>query len=235
LEWHRRSVDCERLDAAEHPPVAQLVLRRHGAFRSKEGLMADTQSRTHRFRVSGIAAHVREGAAAFPCQLEELAADGAFLRTGRVIEVGTTLEVDLVKPGGRKPLHLRAVVLRTVPGHDGHQPGLDVEFRMVPPDDFQRLVAWLEEMKTRAAKAPAHGSPAAAVPAVPAAVLPAASTDPVQADTGVDGSKLMLQIKGLLLEMDDLRDRLRLRDIEVDDLRRQLSTAEQLLGRRTSN
>jgi hypothetical protein len=57
----------------------------------------------------------------------------------------------------------------------------------------------------------------------------------VQADTGVDGSKLMLQIKGLLQEMDDLRDRLRLRDIEVDDLRRQLSTAEQLLGRRTSN
>jgi len=46
-------------------------------------------------------------------------------------------------------------------------------------------------------------------------------------------SKLLLQIQGLLLEMDELRDRLRLRDIEVDDLRRQLSTAEQLLGRRT--
>jgi len=45
----------------------------------------------------------------------------------------------------------------------------------------------------------------------------------------------MLQIKGLLLETDDLRDKLRLRDIEVDDLRRQLATAEQLLGRRTSS
>jgi hypothetical protein len=192
--------------------------------------MADAQSRSHRFRVSGIAAHVREGAAAFPCQLEELAADGAFLRTDRAIEVGTTLEVDLVKPAGRKPLHLRAVVLRTVPGHDGHQPGLDVEFRLVPPDDFQRLVAWLEEMKTRATKAPGQGPPAA-----PAAVLPAAPTDSVPKDTGDDRSKLMLQIKGLLLEMDDLRDRMRLRDIEIDDLRRQLSTAEQLLGRRTSS
>ena len=195
--------------------------------------MADTQSRSHRFRVSGIAAHVREGAAAFPCQLEELAADGAFLRTDRVIEVGTALEVDLVKPGGRKPLHLRAVVLRTVPGHDGHQPGLDVEFRLVPPDDFQRLVAWLEEMKSRATKAPAQAPPA--VPAAPAAVLPAATTDPLREDGGDERSKLMLQIKGLLLEMDDLRDRLRLRDIEVDDLRRQLFTAEQLLGRRTSS
>jgi len=196
--------------------------------------MADAQSRSHRFRVSGIAAHVREGAAAFPCQLEELAADGAFLRTDRAIEVGTTLEIDLVKPAGRKPLHLRAVVLRTVPGHDGHQPGLDVEFRLVPPDDFQRLVAWLEEMKTRATKAPGQGPPAA-VPAAPAAVLPAAPTDSVQKDTSDDRSKLMLQIKGLLLEMDDLRDRMRLRDIEIDDLRRQLSTAEQLLGRRTAS
>ena len=194
--------------------------------------MADAQSRSYRFRVSGIAAHVREGAAAFPCQLEELAADGAFLRTDRIIEVGTTLEVDLVKPGGRKPLHLRAVVLRTVPGHDGHQPGLEVEFRLVPPDDFQRLVAWLEEMKTRAtrtANAPTTGP----IPAAPAAVLPEPTTNPLREEGGDERSKLMLQIKGLLLEMDDLRDRLRLRDIEVDDLRRQLFTAEQLLGRRT--
>jgi hypothetical protein len=43
---------------------------------------------------------------------------------------------------------------------------------------------------------------------------------------------MMLQIKGLLLEMDDLRDQMRLRDVEVEELRRQLATAEQLLGRR---
>jgi hypothetical protein len=106
-----------------------------------------------------------------------------------------------------------------------------VEFRLVAPDDFQRLVAWLEEMKSRATKAPAQAPPA--VPAAPAAVLPTATTDPLRVDGGDERSKLMLQIKGLLLEMDDLRDRLRLRDIEVDDLRRQLFTAEQLLGRRT--
>ncbi len=66
-------------------------------------------------------------------------------------------------------------------------------------------------------------------------MLPVAPTDPVQEDAGDERSELMLQIKGLLLEMDDLRDRLQLRDIEVDDLRRQLFTAEQLLGRRTSS
>ena len=42
----------------------------------------------------------------------------------------------------------------------------------------------------------------------------------------------MLQIKGLFREMDELRNRLRERETEVDDLRRRLSTAEQLLGSR---
>jgi hypothetical protein len=42
----------------------------------------------------------------------------------------------------------------------------------------------------------------------------------------------MLQVRGLILEMDELRHRLRERDSEVEDLRRQLATVEQLIGRR---
>ena len=45
-------------------------------------------------------------------------------------------------------------------------------------------------------------------------------------------AKRMLQVRGLLLEMDDLRALLRLRDKEIVELRRQLQTAEQLIGRR---
>jgi hypothetical protein len=185
--------------------------------------MADTQSRSHRLRVSGIAAQVRAGAAAFACQLEELSADGAFIRTDRPVEVGTPLQVDLTKPGARKALRLSGIVLRAVPGKDGHQPGLDVEFRLVPPDDFQRLVAWLDEIRARASTPLGH------LPAVAAAGDPG----PAVEDAGAEHSKLMVQIKGLLLETDELRDRLHLRDIEIDDLRRQLAAAEQLLGRRS--
>jgi len=197
--------------------------------------MANAHTRSQRLRVSGIAAHVRVGAAAFPCQLEELSADGAFLRTDRVLEMGTMLEVDLVKPGGRKPLHLRGIVLRTVPGRDGHQPGLDLEFRLVPNEDFQRLVEWLDEMRTRAGQALAQLPGIASSPSEPIASLPPLETTaPAEGhEPDRERSKLMVQIKGLLLEMDDLHDRLRLRDIEIDDLRRQLSTAEQLLGRRS--
>jgi PilZ domain len=198
--------------------------------------MADAQPRSHRLRISGINAHVRVAGATCPCQLEELSADGAFLRCERVAEIGSMLEIELAKPGDRKPLHLRGVVLRTIPGRDGQHHGLDVEFRLVPNDEFGRLVAWLDEMRSRATQAlsqlPGIAAPAPAaigpLPPVDAAIPPAADDD-----AGSDREKLMLQIKGLLLQMDDLRDRLRMRDIEIDDLRRQLSTAELLLGKRS--
>jgi hypothetical protein len=47
-------------------------------------------------------------------------------------------------------------------------------------------------------------------------------------------AKLMLQVKGLLLEMDDLRFSVRTRDEEIEKLRRQLEVAEQLIGRRAN-
>ena len=186
--------------------------------------MADAQPRSHRLRISGIAAHLRVGGAIFPCQLEELSADGAFLRTDRKVEIGSMLEVELLKPGGRKPLRLRGIVLRSIPGNDGQVPGLDLEFRLVPNDDFQRLVAGLDEMRAKAGEALSNLAGIASPPAPP----PDAKVEDPDGE-----ARLMLQIKGLLLEMDDLRDRLHLRDIEIDDLRRQLATAELLLGRRS--
>jgi hypothetical protein len=42
----------------------------------------------------------------------------------------------------------------------------------------------------------------------------------------------MLQVKGLLLEMDDLRSSLLMRDEEIKQLRRQLEAAERLIGKR---
>jgi hypothetical protein len=44
----------------------------------------------------------------------------------------------------------------------------------------------------------------------------------------------MLQVKGLLLEMDDLRSSVRVRDEEIEQLRRQLEVAERLIGKRTN-
>src|SRR5438552_11861539 len=156
--------------------------------------MADTQSRSHRFRANGIAALVRVGTAAIPCQLEELSADGAFLRAARSVPVGTVLEVDL-KRGAGKSLHLRAVVLRQIPGRDGQQIGLDVEFRLVAPADLQRLISWLDEMKGRPDAEPIPIVVEAPITA-PVQTSPIA-TAPIGGRVEDDRSKLMLQIKGL--------------------------------------
>ena len=87
-------------------------------------------------------------------------------------------------------------------------------------DDSARLAGWLEEMMARGTAK---------------AVAPIAADSPA-GEGGSDGlhasAKLMMQIKGLLQEMDELRDRLRLREGEIDQLRRELATAEQLIGKR---
>jgi hypothetical protein len=178
-----------------------------------------------RVRARGIAAHVRTGAAVFACQVEDVSRAGAFLRSDQRLEVGAQVDLDLVKPGGRKALHLRGRVEHVVDGGAGRHPGIDVRFLSVGGDDQRRLATWIEELRlldTASVKTPLEVTPVA----VPEAVAATEGDAP-------HAARMMLQIKGLLLEMDDLRDQMRLRDVEVEELRRQLATAEQLLGRRS--
>jgi hypothetical protein len=160
----------------------------------------------------------------FACDVEELSVAGAFLRTDHRLEAGEAVEVDLVKPGGRKALHIRGRVARVVDRGAGRHPGIDVEFIAVASEEQRRLGAWIEEL--RSLETDAVDAPLEVTPLAVDDVAPAAETDSTQT------ARMMLQIKGLLLEMDDLRDQVRQRDVEVEDLRRQLATAEQLLGRR---
>jgi hypothetical protein len=167
---------------------------------------------------------VRTGAGLFACDVEEVSGAGAFLRTDHRVEAGEAVEVDLVKPGGRKALHIRGRVARVVDRGAGRHPGIDVEFIAIAGEEQRRLAIWIEELRsleTASVKAPLEVTPVAAPKAAPAAEADSPQT-----------ARMMVQIKGLLLEMDDLRDQVRLRDVEVEDLRRQLATAEQLLGRR---
>lgn len=178
-----------------------------------------------RVRARGIAAHVRIGAAVFACDVEEVSGAGAFLRTDHRAQAGEAVEVDLVKPGGRKPLHIRGRVARVVDRGTGRRPGIDVEFLAIAAEEQRRLAAWIEELQLPEIPSvedePLEITPVAAHPATPAAEADSPQT-----------ARMMVQIKGLLLEMDDLRDQVRLREVEVEELRRQLATAERLLGRR---
>jgi Tfp pilus assembly protein PilZ len=166
-----------------------------------------------RLRVSGVAAHVRSGSVAFSCQVEELSAGGAFLRTDQSFSPGSEVDLDLVKPGARKVLRLGGRISRAVPSGQGQHPGLEIEFSAMSGDVSARLAQWLEEMIAR-------GTGKAVAPI---------DADPSAGEGGADGphanAKLMTQIKGLLLEMDDLRDRLRQQEGEIEQLRRDLAVA----------
>src|SRR5260370_5883204 len=197
--------------------------------------MMDQDRRSHsRVRVSGIAGHVRSAEIAFACQVEELSKDGAFLLTDQRLSVGADLDIAFVKPGGRKALRIKGRVSRAVGGGVHRQPGLDVSFTSVEKADSERLVAWLDEMTLRAAgreKAPNIIPEEADLPA-PAAAPAARAGEARARASSQDEARLILQIKGLLLEQDHLRNQLCLRDAEIDELRRPLATAEHLLGLR---
>jgi len=96
-----------------------------------------------RVRPRGIVAHVRGPSAAFACQVENLSAGGLFLRTEHQFPQGTSLQIDLVKPGGRKPLHVAGMVAGVITAEDAASarfiPGLGVQFTQIEADEADRL------------------------------------------------------------------------------------------------
>ncbi len=197
--------------------------------------MIDQDRQRHsRVRASGIAGHVRASEIAFTCQVEELSEDGAFLLTDQRLAVGEDLVVAFVKPGGRKALRIKGRVSRAVGGGVHHHPGLDVAFTSIEKADAQRLVVWLDEMTLRAGgreKAPIN-IPEKMVSRAPAAVPAVRAVEARSGASSQQEAKLILQIKELSLEQDHLREQLRSRDAEIDQLRRALATAEKLIGLR---
>ncbi len=83
-------------------------------------------------RPRGVVAHVRGPSAAFACQVENLSAGGLFLRTEQQLPQGTALQIDLVKPGGRKPLHLAGLVAGVITAEG-------VQFTEIEADEADRL------------------------------------------------------------------------------------------------
>ena len=96
-----------------------------------------------RVRPRGIVAHVRGPSAAFACQVENLSAGGLFLRTEHQLPQGTALQIDLMKPGGRKPLHVSGLVAGVITPEEAATarfiPGLGVRFTEIEGDEADRL------------------------------------------------------------------------------------------------
>jgi uncharacterized protein (TIGR02266 family) len=96
-----------------------------------------------RVRPRGIMAHVRAPTSAFACQVENLSAGGLFLRTEQQLPRGTALQIELVKPGGRKPIELAGLVAGVITPEEAATarfiPGLGVQFTEIDADEANRL------------------------------------------------------------------------------------------------
>ena len=159
-----------------------------------------------RVRPRGVVAHVRAPTASFACQVENLSAGGLFLRTDQQLPRGTPLQLDLVKPGGRRTLHLSAAVAGVITPEEAASarfiPGLGVQFVEVGEEEAQRLEELLTALgvdrqqavvapEVRRRKVP-EDEPAAAAP------LRAAPS----AQMGVDAESILRDINEAL-EADD--------------------------------
>lgn len=164
-----------------------------------------TEKRKHpRVRARQIAANVRIGDEGTACLLEDISRGGLFLRTERPLPKGTALVITLMKPGTRKGLQVSGRVARTITGTEaktrGVSAGVGIAF-----DPLESEVAWqLEDLiRDLAFNDPEPQSPP-------------------EAD---DKPKLLMQINGLLFELQAAQEALAVRDREISDLKEQLRRA----------
>jgi uncharacterized protein (TIGR02266 family) len=241
---------------------------------------AKDKRRHERMKPRGVLAHVSGGGKQFSSNVDNLSAGGLFLRTEQMVPRGTTLHLDLVKPGGRRTLHVQGRVVGVLEPDDASAqrmlPGLGVEFAEVGPEEVERLEALLQalgvsgsdavipptalpgarpsatraeaetilrdiatslggqEEPARALGAPSTLPRIAAEPARPAPSTPPIAGAPQQeappppprpGPAAGEQERLMLQIRGLLFELGETKERLRTREAEILDLRAQLDDA----------
>jgi len=109
--------------------------------------------RHSRVKPRGVVAHVRSGDRSFACQVENLSAGGLFLRTDVLFPRGSKVEVDLVRPGARRPLRVVGRVVGTITPEEAVAqrfiPGLGVEFSELVDDEAERLEALLSALGVR--------------------------------------------------------------------------------------
>jgi uncharacterized protein (TIGR02266 family) len=236
---------------------------------------AKDKRRHERMKPRGVLAHVSGGGKQFSSPVDNLSAGGLFLRTEEMVPRGTTVHLDLVKPGGRRALHVEGKVVGVLAPEEAISqrflPGLGVEFAGVGAEEVERLEAFLQALGAsgpdaiipgwaRPGRPPAQSRAEAETvlrdiagsldgPDEPAPALGASSTlpliaaDPVQpgsspaiaAPEGAapgDPAELLLQIRGLVFELSQAKERLRMREAEVVDLRSQLDELRRQLGTR---
>jgi hypothetical protein len=220
--------------------------------------MTENRRKHPRVRATGIAAHVRGPADRFPCVVENISSGGLFVRTDRLLDVGVQLEIDLVRPGWKRPLSFFARVTSRIDplaGRYAHRtPGMGMQFFGKMDEEVRtRLHSLLHELGApdpvpEAAEAvellaDEPGEELLLEPDLPLwqqvqqleleerREPPAAEPPRRPPPAASDVDRLMLQIRGLIFELSEAQQKLSQREAELTALRGELQTAHAALAR----
>lgn len=159
-----------------------------------------------RVRARNVAAHLRVEDQASICQVEDISRGGLFVRTDQRLPIGLPVVIDLARPGLKKPLRVTGVVAQ----HSDARHGIGVSFDPLDRESEARLGEILRDLGAYApppAPAPAPVGAAAAAPTPVATgtttgttANPFAKSTPT-ATMPADENRLLIQIKGLMMEL----------------------------------
>ena len=184
-----------------------------------EGIPMRSNKRAHaRVTARNVAAHVRANGHASITILENISAGGVFVRTGQVLPVGTTLSVQLARPGLKEPLFISGKVVRANEPGKSPKPGMSIAFDAMEPQVAKRLEDLLGTLGVTLAKPPLVGEkPQAGSEAAP---------------------QLTMEVRDIRKELEDVRAKLtqalalvQTREAEIARLKAELSQTRMLPGR----
>ncbi len=196
-------------------------------------MVAANKRRYERVQARSVAAHLttRDGSAR--CVAENISLGGVFFRTDLRLDQGMPVVMDLVRPGLKRALRVTGRVVASLDAataaERGCAPGLRIQFDPASGDIAERLRQMIEELRA--------SERAAAVVPLPPSSSPDPSAGPRQpsaagSSADPDGARLMVQVKGLLMELGEVTQRADQREREVAELKAEIEHLRYELAKR---
>jgi len=108
------------------------------------------QRRHKRVSAQGIAAYIQVDDMSASAIIENISAGGIFIRTARPMLQHTPVQLNLARPGMRKPLLIGGMVVSTIDQETaakrGSPPGMGIAFDPIGPDTGRRLERILKDL-----------------------------------------------------------------------------------------
>jgi hypothetical protein len=214
--------------------------------------VARNRRRSPRIRAKGLVVHIVAANLRRACLVENISIGGLFARTDMDLPLNSLVRIEMAHPGWKKMMLLGARVMNRVDPGSAQQssmpPGIGLQFVGPPRDERVRLEALLEElgmptdvaqaqsasegtdMDLQAVKVPVE-PPALEVVALievppdeqPAAPPPPAPPPPPPPGGTPERELLLMQIRGLLMELGEAHMALQKKDLLIEELQAELS------------